>query len=58
MKVPKADNTIFFVSNDVKTNEVIRLLNNAINLTSHDARISASSGTEIEQPKFLGLNQQ
>ena len=34
--------------------DVIRLLNNASAYTLHDARISTSSGVEIEQNKFVG----
>ena len=35
-------------------NDVIRLVNNAFTYTIHDARISTSSGIEIEQNKYVG----
>ena len=34
--------------------DIIRLVNNAFAYTIHDARISSSSGVEIEQNKFVG----
>ena len=34
--------------------EAIRLVNNAFAYTHHDARISTSSGVEIEQNKYVG----
>ena len=35
-------------------NDIIRLVNNAFAYTIHDARISSSSGVEIEQNKYVG----
>ena len=35
-------------------NDIIRLVNNAFAYTIHDARISTSSGVEIEQNKYVG----
>ena len=52
IKVRKADNTIFVVSGDVNTKEVIRFVNNALAFTIHDARNSTSSGGELQQNKF------
>ena len=34
--------------------DTIRLVNNAFAYTNHDARISSSSGVEVEQSKFVG----
>ena len=45
--VRKADNTNFIVAVD-NTNEVIRFVSTAFAYTIHDARISTSSGNEIE----------
>ena len=53
-KYRKADIFNFVVSDDVATNDVIRLVKNAFAYTINDARISTSSGTEIEQNKFVG----
>ena len=53
IKLRKAENTNIVTSNDVATNEVIRLVNNAFAYTIHDARISTSSGTEIGQNNFV-----
>ena len=53
MKVRKADRNNFIVATD-NTKEVIRLFNKAFAFTVHDARISKSSGTEIERTKFAG----
>ena len=50
--VRKADNTNFIVAVD-NTNEVIRFVSTAFAYTFHDARISTSSGTEIEQNKCV-----
>ena len=54
--VRKADNSNFAVSDDVNTNEVISVVNNAFAFTIHDARISSSSRTEIEQKNYVGTN--
>ena len=54
MNIRKPDNTNFVVADD-KTKEVIQLVNYAFSYTSHDARISTSSGTENKQIKFVGL---
>ena len=35
-------------------NDIIRLVNNAIAYTIHEARISSSSGSEIEENKYCG----
>ena len=51
LKVTKIDNTYFFVSSDVITNEVIRLVNSAFVFTLLVARNSTFSGTELEQNK-------
>ena len=49
IKIRKVDNTNF-------TNaDKIRLFNNDFAYTNHDARISTSSGVEIEQNKYVGL---
>ena len=53
IRVRKNDNTNFTVAND-KTNDLIRLVNNALAYTIHDARISTSAGVEIEQNKYVG----
>ena len=52
IKVTKADNTNFIVAAD-NTKEVLRLINKAFAFTIHDARISTSAGTEIEQNNIV-----
>ena len=53
MEIRKADKT-FFIKADDNTKEVFTFVNNAFTFTNHDARISTSAGTEIEQNKLLG----
>ena len=52
IRVRTADNTNFIVASD-KTNVGIRFFNNTLAFTIHDARVSTSSGTEIQQNKFI-----
>ena len=54
MKIGKANNEKFVVFEDVNTNEVIRLINNAFAITIQDFRNSTCSRTEIEQNEFVG----
>ena len=54
IRVRRVNNASFIVPND-NTNELLRLVNNAFAYTIHDARISTSSGVEIEQNKYVGL---
>ena len=51
IKITKNGNTNLI---DKNTNEIIRLVNNAFAYTIHDARVSTSSGVEIEQNKYVG----
>ena len=41
-------------NNNFADADVIRLVNNAFAFTIHDARISTSSGVEIQQNKYVG----
>ena len=52
-RVRKANDKYSVVPND-NTNEVIRLVKNALAFTILDTRISTFSGTEIEQNKYVG----
>ena len=52
IRVRRADGNAFtFVA---PGNDIIRLVNNAIAYTIHDARISTSAEVEIEQNKYVG----
>ena len=52
MKIRKDNNDNFSIT--APGHDIIRLVNNAFAYTIHDARISTSSGVEIEQNKFVG----
>ena len=51
VRVRKADGNPFTTA--APGNDIIRLVNNAFAYTIHDARISSSSGLEIEQNKYI-----
>ena len=52
-RVRKANDKYSVVAND-NTDEVIRLVKNALAFTIQDTRNSTSSGTEIEKNKYVG----
>ena len=52
--VRKADNADFDVTNDVATNEVMRLVNNAFAHCFKEGVIQTTGGMEIENIKFIG----
>ena len=52
--VRKADNADFDVTNNVATNEVIRLVNNAFAHCFKEGVIQTTVGMELENIKFLG----
>ena len=52
IKVRKGNN--YNLSISATGHDINRLVNNAFAYTIHDARISISSGVEIEQNKFVG----
>ena len=52
IRVRRADGNAFTIV--APGNDIIRLVNNAFAYTIHDARISSSSGVEIEQNKYVG----
>ena len=52
-RVRKANDKYSVVASD-NTNEVIKLVKNALAFTIQDTRNSTSSGTEIEQNKYVG----
>ena len=51
IRVRRVNGTHFTIA---PANDTIRLVNNVFAYTIHDARISTSSGVEIEQNKFVG----
>ena len=53
VRLRETDNSNSILANE-NTNEVIRIIKSAFVITFHDARISTSSGTEIEQNNFVG----
>ena len=53
IRVRRADRNAFAIV--APGNDIIRLVNNAFAYTNHDARISSSSGAEIEQKNMSGL---
>ena len=52
--VRKADNANFNVTNDAATNEVIRLVNNALAYCFKEGVIQTTGGMELENIKFMG----